>query len=173
MSTEQENSQPVEVVQVQPAVAEAQPAVAEAQPAVAEAQPAVAEAQPAVAEAQPAVAEAQPVVPIDTNLDQLIAAINNTIGTGQITALNILSICINLMQIVEKYPKLPGKQKKELVMKALQTAISNKGGDPALMALIPSFIDNAINIENGRVQISFSAQDMVGCCGGCFGNAQK
>jgi hypothetical protein len=144
MSTEQENSQPVEVVQVQPAVAEAQPAVAEVQP-----------------------------VPIDTNLDQLVTAINNTIGTGQITALNILSICINLMQIVEKYPKLPGKQKKELVMKALQTAISNKGGDPALMALIPSFIDNAINIENGRVQISFSAQDMVGCCGGCFGNAQK
>lgn len=120
-----------------------------------------------------------PETTVENNVDQLIACINIAVGNEQITAFNILSICINLMQIVEKFPNLKGSQKKELVLRALDAAISQRGGDKGLIALIPSFIDNAISIQNGNIQISVTPEEVAGCCIGilsCFSkkeNAKK
>ncbi len=103
---------------------------------------------------------------MDATVDQLTETVSKIVKDEQITTLNILSICINLMQVVEKYPKLTGNQKKELVLRALSNAVSKKGGDNALMALIPSFIDNAISIENSQVKISVNTSDVLSCCSG-------
>jgi hypothetical protein len=103
---------------------------------------------------------------LDNSVDQLVASINTMVGNEQITSFNILSICMSLMQIVEKYPNLQGHQKKELVLRALDVALSKKGGNNALMALIPSFIDNVISIDNDQVKISIDPAAVAGCLTG-------
>lgn len=49
---------------------------------------------------------------IDTLIDNIEDAIH-----GDISAMNIFSITVNLMQLVEKYPKLSGPQKKSPFLK--------------------------------------------------------
>ena len=103
-------------------------------------------------------------VQIEKNVEKLISEITTLVGGEQISLVNILSICINLMQIVEKYPNLKGPQKKDLVIKALGIYISKNEGDISVLSLIPSFIDTAINLEKGRLEISISPEQVVGCC---------
>lgn len=110
----------------------------------------------------------------DVLLNQLVIAAEAVLGDDQVTVLNILTLCVNLMQIVEKYTRLKGAQKKELVIKALETLVLKKGGNNTnLMALIPSFIDNAVSISNGQLRISVKPEDNTGCCVGLFGKQKN
>jgi hypothetical protein len=97
-------------------------------------------------------------------LDILITSLDASIK-GDLSALNIVNVCISAMQIVESFPKMKGNEKKQLVLAAIEKLIQKYGQDNALLSLLPSFIDEAIQIEKGKVVISVDK----GCLSKCFG----
>lgn len=100
-----------------------------------------------------------------TLIDSLIDNIEDAIH-GDISAMNIFSITVNLMQLVEKYPKLTGPQKKSLVIQALEKVIKKHGADQALLSIVPAFIDQAISLDKGKVVINVE-EVAKGCFGLC------
>lgn len=92
---------------------------------------------------------------------------------GQITILNILSLCVNAMQSVEKIPKLSSNQKKQIVLDVISKLIQQTGSDNSVLVLIPHFIDTAISLDKGELQISITPEKVIGCCAGIFNFLNK
>ena len=84
----------------------------------------------------------------------------------QITSINVLSICISLMQLVERSPNMNGEQKKALVVRALTKILTSQNGDLSLLNIIPSYIDKVVSLNNGEIVIN--VEKMVECCFGLF-----
>lgn len=97
-------------------------------------------------------------------LEFLISEIEKVTQNEKITAVNILTICLSGMQIVEKMPSLKGSEKKELVIKGIEAVLAKSNSDSALSALLPSFIDNMIGVEKGKITISIDPEETVTCC---------
>lgn len=99
---------------------------------------------------------------MNSYVDQLVASIDSTLGpNGRITSLNLLSICINCMRLVESFPELKGIQKKDLVIKA----ITKMDSDSVIINMLPEMIDTVINLEKGTITVSQAvAETAVGCC---------
>lgn len=106
-------------------------------------------------------------------IDELISTITGIVGTEKITISNVLSICINLMQIVEKYSSLTGAQKKDIVIKTLENLIEKEEGKDSIMLLIPDFIDKIISVENGEIHIGISVEAVQSCCFGVSSCTKK
>lgn len=77
------------------------------------------------------------------------------------------------MQIVEKYPKLNGSQKKDLVLRVLFDLISKKNGDTSLLVIIPSFIDSAVGIAKEKIKIFVNQEQSSDCIFPCFRKQKK
>ncbi len=68
---------------------------------------------------------------------------------------NISEVLIHAMTLIAIYPDLTGIQKKQLVIDALnrlvdETNYRDEVMDPILKSMIPSLIDNLINIKTGQ-----------------------
>jgi len=83
---------------------------------------------------------------------------------GDVSAINIFSVCVNAMQCVEQIPGLTGPQKKQLVLAVLTKLVTKLGADAGLLVYLPQFIDIAISIANSEIVITMQ-KEMVGCCG--------
>lgn len=97
--------------------------------------------------------------------DSVVTSIETIVGTGHVDITNILIICTNCMQLVEKIPKLTGAQKKALVIYALNKVLEKRNLDKTLLVLIPTYIDMAVQINNGDVSITPVPEAVSGCCG--------
>lgn len=92
---------------------------------------------------------------------------------NQINTKNILNIVIYLMQIVETY-KLPGSNKKELVINMIKDVVAHNKDtikDYPLIEyfidnILPSAIDNIISIDNKKTYIKFQNAFKNNCL--CF-----
>jgi hypothetical protein len=91
----------------------------------------------------------------------------------KITTLNVVLISTNLMQIVEKYPKITGSQKKALVIHVLKKfAVDHLDGDDETALLIfintflPSVIDAMISIDKKELAIKIKKGFKI--CFPCF-----
>ena len=104
---------------------------------------------------------------IEANVDNVVQNIELIVGEGKVTTVNIMSMCISAMQCVERIPSLSGADKKALVIRALTKVLQDKGGDLALLALIPDCIDTMVSVEKGKITITITPEDVVGCCGLC------
>jgi len=111
----------------------------------------------------------------NTDADKLVLAHVNTVlkslknsalavANGEITSLNILSLCVSAMQCVETIPNLTGAMKKKIVTSALSELLVESKSDVGLINLVPSFIDTAISLEKGKVHISVTPEEMASCC---------
>ena len=102
--------------------------------------------------------------------DVVMLELNNIIGDQEATSLNILSFCIGLMQIVERYPDLHGRDKKKLVIKVLTVYLEQHHCDMYLMTMISSFIDTGIGLDSGKVSIKLDidAEIPMGCIAACL-----
>lgn len=100
-------------------------------------------------------------------IDQIINSVDRSISEKQITAMNIFSICILVMQLAEQ-TLLKGKDKKELVLEVMNRLIKKYGGDSGLLAVLPSFIDQTISVDRGEVAIHISPEQVATCCMGLF-----
>jgi hypothetical protein len=96
----------------------------------------------------------QPVELPKDDLEELVKIAESPLGGAEITPSNVFGVCVRLMQVVERYPKLEGPKKKELVVRTLQRIIEKNGGSSDLMAVVPSFIDLAISIDRKNIQIA-------------------
>ena len=67
------------------------------------------------------------------------------------------------MQLVERYPRLKGSEKKDLVIRGVQHIISKNGGNELIMGVIPLFIDNVVSINNGEISLN-APKNLFSCC---------
>ena len=103
---------------------------------------------------------------LTTQTAQLVQAIENSVGVGGLSVINIFCVCIDLMRIVETFSTLTGAQKKAMVIQALTTFVQSTGGDAELLAVIPSFIDAGIDLANGTLTLKEAEQVGTNCCSG-------
>jgi hypothetical protein len=101
-------------------------------------------------------------------VQKISASIESIVGDGQLTTINIFTLCISAMQLVEAVPKLTGVEKKMIVIQTLTEFASRKGADPSLLQLIPTFIDTIISVENGITTISPKVEEAVSSCLPCL-----
>ena len=90
-----------------------------------------------------------------------------------INTYNIVSISINLMKFVELYPKLPGRQKKNIVLYVLNKfAIDYLDGEDETVVttfidlILPSMIDSVISIDRKELTIGITKniKRLFTCC---------
>lgn len=108
------------------------------------------------------------VQPADTNIeltssdlvDKLYISLSELVKGKKLTTENAVQIAINLMQIVETYPNLHGKQKKALVLQVLKLFVrGNMDGDEerALLTFIdlflPTVIDTLVSVDKKEIAI--------------------
>jgi len=112
---------------------------------------------------RPAV-QPDPIITSSANMAMLLKSIQNTIGEEKLSASNVITATISLMQLVESMPNLSGIQKKDLVISALKKFIRDNGGDVSLIDTVPTFIDAIVATENGKLTISQAEEVVIGCC---------
>jgi hypothetical protein len=99
----------------------------------------------------------------DSKIEDLVQNID-TISSGVgVTLATLPDICIRLMQIAEKFPKMSGAEKKQVVMQAISVYIDRKGADNIVMGVVSSFIDIAVSLSKGEIHIGKNRG-----CTGCF-----
>lgn len=103
----------------------------------------------------------------DVLIDEIINTVDKSIKDKQINTLNILSICISVMQLAEQ-TVLKGADKKTLVMEVMNRLIVKYGGDSGLLAVLPSFIDQTIAVDKGNIAIHINPEQVATCCMGIF-----
>ena len=109
-----------------------------------------------------------PVIPIPALSDDALvdSLIHDLACCEQVTSINVLSICISLMQLAERSPNMKGEEKKALVVRALTKILTSQNGDLSLLNIIPSYIDKVVSLNNGEIVIN--VEKMVECCFGLF-----
>lgn len=98
-----------------------------------------------------------------SEVENVADQIEKMIGDKNVDAASIMSICISAMQLVERMKDLKGEQKKTLVLDSLSKVIEKKGGDLAILAVIPQFIDSCISIEKGQIRFKLNT-GLFSCC---------
>lgn len=72
---------------------------------------------------------------------------------------NIMFVVVNLMQIVEKYPKLNGDNRKTLILHVLRKYMANKIGKDSdvfsdlINTLIPAAVDIIVALDKNKIKI--------------------
>lgn len=107
--------------------------------------------------------------PVDLYYGHLMDNLCRIIGDGELTTLNIIAVCVNLMQIVETYPNMCGKDKKALVIKVLECYCHDHHCDEGMIVMIPGFIDTTIELDKGQMKIAMDVEDVAECCVGLCG----
>jgi hypothetical protein len=97
-------------------------------------------------------------------VESVIAQLESYLNGQPITALNMAVLCVQAMQIAEKYSHLKGVEKKALVLAAIESMLTRQKGDLALLAILPSFIDTTISVEKGRLHIAVDMNKASSCC---------
>ena len=97
------------------------------------------------------------------------------IGTGKISAANMVSVLISLMQLVETYDDVKGMQKKAVILDALRHIIDDQIEDAQEAAnlkllvqmTLPSVIDTFVSLDKKEMTIKLkkSCGKLFGCCG--------
>ena len=109
----------------------------------------------------------------DYSINKLYESICVIAVNKKVTTINIVMIATNLMQIVEKYPKISGIQKKSLVIQVLKKfVIDQSDGDTenALLLFIdtflPSVIDTIISVDVKEIVINIKkgVKSFFICC---------
>jgi hypothetical protein len=93
---------------------------------------------------------------------------------GKLTPVNITTILVSLMQFVEKYPKLGGSQKKQVVLEAINMLINDSNDNVEesthlkLLAqtTLPTVIDLVVSIDRRQVGIKLKKlyKYLLKCC---------
>ena len=111
---------------------------------------------------------------VNTLIDNIYKDLSQIVGDKKLTTTNIVNITISLMQIVEKYPTLHGKEKKELVIyvlkKSVKDHIFDTDSEESLLLFIetflPSIIDSVISIDKKELTINITKKlkSCFSCC---------
>ena len=83
-------------------------------------------------------------IPIDLFINTATTELERIASGEKISAFNIFTFALSLMQIVEKYPELSGLEKKKVVIEAFTMFLKRHGEENAdlLLTLLPGFIED-------------------------------
>lgn len=96
-----------------------------------------------------------------STLEQL----NGMVGDSkEINTLNMMQVTLGLMQLVETYPNLRGRDKQKLVMRAIEVFIDKHGGDKAILNFLPTVITSCIQLDRGELTIRITPESATNCC---------
>ena len=120
-----------------------------------------------------ATTEIELLMPSKDLADKLYNSLALLVGDTEITSTNVVLIATNLMQTVEKYPKLSGEQKKNLLLHVLKKYVKDKldgsDEDNVLMFIdmfLPSVIDTIIQVDKKALVVSIKTglKALFSCC---------
>lgn len=106
-------------------------------------------------------------------IDKLYNSLSHLVKGKKLTTENAMEIGINLMQIVETYPDLHGKQKKALVLHVLKRFVKeNMVGDEEKVLLtfidlfLPTVIDTLVSVDKKEftIKIKKGFKSCFTCC---------
>lgn len=111
-----------------------------------------------------------------TATEKLYEKLKQILAGGKLNASNLTVILVNLMQIVETYPKLTGSQKKEVILASINMLIDDQNDNvedaETLKVLIkmtlPNLIDTLVSIDTKQLSIKLkkiSSYCFSSCCG--------
>jgi len=116
------------------------------------------------------------VVHSTTATEKLYEELKEILVGAKLNASNLTVILVNLMKIVERYPKLTGSQKKEVILDAINMLIDDQNDnveDTEILKLLvkmtlPNLIDTLVSID--RKQLTIKLKRLTGyifssCCG--------
>ena len=116
----------------------------------------------------PAVVIDPSVVLVSQNIDKAVQLLNKLFVDEDLSVGNIMSLCINVMQLVETFPGLTGEQKKHTVLQAMSRFLESKGGAVAFLAILPDFIDRIVSVNNGDISLDVTPAKVMTCCSGVW-----
>ena len=96
--------------------------------------------------------------------DTLLDSLNDLVKDDGLTILNIASIVVSLMKIAEKFPNVPGSQRKKLIMEVLVRFKTEHPDCTIDLGLVASMIDVMVSIDKGELSI----HEVKSCLGSCF-----
>jgi hypothetical protein len=116
------------------------------------------------------------IVTLPTNtIFTLYIELKNIIGKGQINRSNIITIVLSLMQVVEQYESLKGKQKKAAIIDVLNQLIDEQVPmeqealelKSLVYLTLPTVIDAMVSIDKKEVEIKVKncCKKLISCLG--------
>lgn len=105
-------------------------------------------------------------------VDEIYEKFTDIVGFKTITTANIIYLSVNLMQLVERYPDIKGKEKKAIVLDILKKYISdyeeNEETEKSLLLFIdtvlPSTIDTMVSLDRSELVIKLPINSLFACC---------
>lgn len=110
---------------------------------------------------------------LELHVTDLLNKLENMLDGQGLTTLNIAMICLQLMQMVERYPRLKGSQKKELVTHVLRHYLEKHDGDLLLLDFLDGFIDTSVQLDRGELVIKADLAEAAACCCGLLALGAK
>ena len=112
-----------------------------------------------------------------TATEKLYEELKQILAGAKLNASNLTVILVNLMQILETYPKLTGPQKKEVILAAINMLIDDQNDnveDAETLKLLvkmtlPNLIDTLVSIDKKQINIKLKRMTsyiFASCCGG-------
>lgn len=113
-------------------------------------------------------------LPVSDIADKLYKSLSLLVGGEKINTTNVVIIATNLIQIVEKYPKLKGHQKKMLILQVLKKFVEDhleNEEEKVVLTFIdlflPSVIDTIISVDKKEISVKIK-KGLKTCFPYCF-----
>lgn len=111
----------------------------------------------------------------DKHVQQLYTTLLSLLDGEKLTSSNIMSITVQLMQFVEKYPHIKGPERKSIVLNVIKQLVidtmdpSNQETKDIMSILdltLPIFIDTIISVDRGELIIHSKQcfNSLFSCC---------
>lgn len=102
------------------------------------------------------------------HVDMLYNSLTDILKNQELTPLNLASTIVALMQLVEKYPRLSGREKKEILLEVFRRYKRDHPGNSLDLDLLPGTIDMFVDLDKGEVTIKLSKQSLLDCLTCCL-----
>lgn len=114
---------------------------------------------------------------VTDSTEKLYEELKQILAGTKLNASNLTVILVNLMQIIETYPKLTGPQKKEVILGGINILIDDQNDnveDAEILKLLvkmtlPNLIDTLVSIDKKQVNIKLkrlTSYIFASCCCG-------
>lgn len=114
-------------------------------------------------------------------INELTQTLESTVNTGDLDAKRLVQLIPDLMELVEKYPELKGRDKKRLVIEVLRKFVNNKVENEdkktrlleLLDEVVPDMVDIVVDASKGKLNVNAITQVATGCLGWCGGKSNS
>lgn len=106
------------------------------------------------------------------NLAQLATKLRLLVGDGELNLFNVCDVVKDMMIYAESF-KVPGPERKEMILSVVESFLTDHHCDKSLMGLIPAFIEVAIQLDQKKISIKKPAGVCLAFLGAWCGDKTK